>query len=162
MAIQLKRAYDAPSKSDGFRILVDRLWPRGVTKAGARIDLWLKAVAPSTTLRKWFAHDPDKWPEFRKRYFKELASQKDALSEITSRARKGKVTLVYSAKDTEHNDAVALKEYIAKAEVTSAVGRSHSWLEVLHVFSYELLPSYLRRYLADAWSPGKHFRPSRK
>lgn len=111
MSILLKRAYDAPSRSDGKRILVDRLWPRGVTKADAEIDLWLKDVAPSTALRKWFGHDPKKWVEFKKRYRSELKGS-PAVAELKALTRKGKVTLVYSAKDELHNQAVALKELL--------------------------------------------------
>ncbi len=112
MSIRIKRAYEAPSKSDGFRILVDRLWPRGVKKEDARIDLWMKDLAPSDELRKWFGHEPEKWDEFRKRYAKELAAREDALHDLSSRAAKGTVTLVYAAKDEEHNNAVALKEHL--------------------------------------------------
>ncbi len=112
MDIQLKRAYHPAKPSDGFRILVDRLWPRGISKKSARIDLWLKEVAPSTELRKWFAHDPDKWTTFRKRYFQELKKHPDEIAEILERIRQGRVSLIYGAKDVEHNDAVALKEYL--------------------------------------------------
>jgi uncharacterized protein YeaO (DUF488 family) len=112
MVIKLKRAYDAPEPGDGFRVLVDRLWPRGVSKSSARIDLWLKEIAPSTALRKWFGHDPSKWTEFRARYFRELESNPDAVDELMAHIRRGRITLVYGAKDLEHNDAVALKEYL--------------------------------------------------
>lgn len=108
MSVQLKRAYEPPARTDGQRILVDRLWPRGLTKAEAAIDLWLKDVAPSTELRKWFNHDPEKWPEFQKRYRAELKNS-EAFAELQTHARKGIVTLVYSAKDERHNDAVVLK-----------------------------------------------------
>lgn len=110
----IKRGYDPPSASDGFRILVDRLWPRGLTKAKAKIDLWLKEIAPSEELRQWFAHDPERWAEFKRRYFKELAGKQEALAALRSRMARGKVTLVYSAKDTEHNNAVALAEYLQR------------------------------------------------
>ena len=109
--VTLKRAYEPPTAADGARILVDRLWPRGVAKADAAIDLWLKDVAPSTELRRWFAHDPAKWPEFRRRYRAELRGS-PALAELRSLARKGHVTLVYSAKDEVHNDAVVLGELL--------------------------------------------------
>ena len=109
MKIQLKRAYDPVAATDGFRILVDRIWPRGVTKAAARIDTWLKEIAPSTQLRKWFGHYPKKWNEFRKRYRRELKEQPDAIAFIRSRASEETVTLVYSARDREHNQAVVLK-----------------------------------------------------
>jgi uncharacterized protein YeaO (DUF488 family) len=112
MHIQLKRAYDAPAASDGFRVLVDRLWPRGVSKEEAHLDLWLKEIAPSTELRKWFGHDPDKWDEFQRRYFHELDEHPDEIAQLQEHLHKGPVTLVYSARDEEHNDAVALKEYL--------------------------------------------------
>ena len=114
MTVTLKRAYDAPARTDGKRILIDRLWPRGVSKARAGIDLWLKDVAPSTGLRKWFAHDPEKWPEFRRRYRAELKGN-PALAELKALARKGSITLVYSAKDERHNDAVVLKAILDRA-----------------------------------------------
>ena len=114
--ITLKRAYDAVSRTDGTRFLVERLWPRGISKTKLRVDAWLKEVGPSTHLRKWFKHDPEKWDEFRRRYFKELASQPEAWQPILSAARRGRVTLVYSSHDTQHNNAVALQEYVqAKA-----------------------------------------------
>lgn len=112
MAILLKRAYEVPEPSDGFRILVDRLWPRGVSKSSAQIDLWLKDIAPSATLRKWFDHDPLKWIEFRDRYFLELRRNPEAVEQLTEHMRRGVVTLVYGAKDREHNQAIALKEYL--------------------------------------------------
>jgi uncharacterized protein YeaO (DUF488 family) len=112
MAIKLKRAYEGPESGDGFRILVDRLWPRGVSKSAARIDLWLKEIAPSAALRKWFGHDPSKWTAFRDRYFRELDQNPHAVEQLMTHVRHGTVTLVYGAKDQEHNDAVALKEYL--------------------------------------------------
>lgn len=112
MVIRLKRAYEAAESGDGFRILVDRLWPRGISKSTARIDLWLKEIAPSTTIRKWFDHDPSKWNTFRRRYFKELDGHTEIFSELKQHVHDGAVTLTYGAKDTEHNDAVALKEYL--------------------------------------------------
>jgi len=111
MAVKIKRVYEKPKKSDGMRILIDRLWPRGLTKQRAKIDLWLKDIAPSAALRQWFGHDPAKWPEFKKRYLKELKSDQEAIKQIKERVKKGTVTLVYGAKDTEHNDAVVLKDY---------------------------------------------------
>ena|SRR6266550_1845437 len=114
MKIQLKRAYDSPSNSDGCRILVDRIWPRGVRKEDAQIDLWLKNAAPSTVLRKWFAHDPGKWQEFKKRYFAELDNQASAVAVVLKEAGQGVVTFVYGAKDPKHNNAVALKEYLGQ------------------------------------------------
>ncbi len=114
MALQLKRAYDPPAKTDGVRILVDRLWPRGVSKASAKIDHWLKDIAPSTALRKWFGHDPAKWAEFKKRYRRELKANPQAVAELRKLIRKETATLVYAAKDEEHNHAVALQEYLAR------------------------------------------------
>lgn len=110
--IKIKRVYEPPEKRDGFRILVDRLWPRGVSKSAARVDLWLKDIAPSDGLRKWFGHEPAKWAEFRKRYVHELAKQPEAVAELKQHAGKKTVTLVYGAKDEQHNNAVALKEYL--------------------------------------------------
>ena len=112
--ITLKRAYDAASRTDGTRFLVERLWPRGISKATLRIDAWLKEVGPSTGLRKWFGHDPEKWDEFRRRYFRELRSQPEDWRPIVSAARRGRVTLVYSSHDTQHNNAVALQEYLRR------------------------------------------------
>jgi uncharacterized protein YeaO (DUF488 family) len=112
MAIRLRRAYEAPSASDGYRVLVDRVWPRGVKKDEARIDAWLREVAPSTELRKWFGHDPDKWNEFKSRYFAELENHREALNDLLRRVREGRVTLVFGAKNETHNNAVALKEYL--------------------------------------------------
>ena len=112
VTIKLKRAYELPEKSDGLRILVDRLWPRGVSKSSARIDDWLKEIAPGDALRKWFGHDPAKWTEFRKRYTGELAKRSQAVAQLKQLAGKGTVTLVYGAKDEQHNNAVALKEYL--------------------------------------------------
>lgn len=115
MGVQLKRAYEPPAASDGLRVLVDRLWPRGVSKEAARIDQWLKEIAPSAELRKWFGHDPAKWQEFRRRYFRELDEQQKAVAALRGHIRAGTVTLVYGAKDEQHNDAVALREYLAGA-----------------------------------------------
>ncbi len=112
MAIKLKRAYEEPAAGDGFRVLVDRLWPRGISKAAAGIDLWLKEVGPSTELRKWFGHDPSRWAEFRARYRRELDRNPEAIGELRKHMRRGTLTLVYGAKDEEHNQAVVLKEYL--------------------------------------------------
>jgi uncharacterized protein YeaO (DUF488 family) len=112
--ISLKRAYDPVDKSDGARFLVDRLWPRGVKKESLHVESWEKAVAPSDNLRKWFGHVPEKWPEFRRRYFAELNKKPEALKLLLHAAQTGNITLVYGARDTEHNDAVALKEYLEK------------------------------------------------
>lgn len=108
--IRIKRVYDKPNKQDGRRILVDRLWPRGLTKEKAKIDLWLKDIAPSPELRNWFGHDPDKWPEFEKRYLVELKRNREAVKLLKEELDKGTATLVYGAKDEEHNAAVVLKE----------------------------------------------------
>jgi uncharacterized protein YeaO (DUF488 family) len=106
--IGVKRVYEPPSKSDGKRVLVDRVWPRGLTKEKAAVDVWLKEVAPSTALRKWFGHDPERWTEFRQRYGEELRENSEAVSALRALTREGPVTLVYGAHDEEHNNAVAL------------------------------------------------------
>ncbi len=115
MDIRLKRAYEAPSRSDGPRVLVDRIWPRGVAKEDADIAHWLKGLAPSTELRKWFGHDPDKWPQFRERYLKELTSG-DASDDLEALKKlleeHDHITLVFAAKDTERNNAVALRDFV--------------------------------------------------
>jgi uncharacterized protein YeaO (DUF488 family) len=110
--IQIKRVYDKVAESDGSRILVDRLWPRGLSKDKAKVDVWLKEIAPSDELRKWFGHDPEKWDEFRRRYFEELKDKKELAGMIIEKARSGAVTLLYGAKDEKYNNAVALKEFI--------------------------------------------------
>jgi uncharacterized protein YeaO (DUF488 family) len=111
--VKLKRAYESPVATDGERILVDRLWPRGLAKVQAKIDLWLKEVAPSTELRKWFGHDPEKWSEFKKRYRAELKGN-PALSELQALSRQRDITLVYAAKDPSHNEAVVLKQILER------------------------------------------------
>jgi uncharacterized protein YeaO (DUF488 family) len=110
--VKLKRAYEPPATDDGTRILVDRLWPRGVTKKRAAIDQWMKDIAPSTGLRKWFSHDPARWEEFRRRYAKEVHQNAALLDQLRSLARHGPITLVYSAHDEKHNDAAELRELI--------------------------------------------------
>lgn len=110
--IKLKRVYDPPAVSDGPRFLVERLWPRGIKKAALRMNTWLKDAAPSTELRSWFSHDPNKWREFRRRYFLELRAHQDVLEPIVTAAEKGPVTLLYSSHDGEHNNAVALKDFL--------------------------------------------------
>lgn len=112
MPVKAKRIYAEPAKADGTRVLVDRVWPRGVSKEKAAVDRWLKEVAPSTELRKWFGHDPARWEGFKARYFQELDGQGEAIESLVEAARHGTVTLVYAARDTEHNNAVALKEYL--------------------------------------------------
>ena len=110
--IQTKRVYEPRARGDGTRFLVERLWPRGIRKEDLDARAWLKEVAPSTELRQWFSHDPSKWSEFRKKYFAELNQAPQAWQPILQAARRGTVTLLYSARDTEHNNAVALKEYL--------------------------------------------------
>lgn len=112
--IKLKRAYKKPAKDDGERILVERLWPRGVTKEQVRLDLWLKDVAPSAELRKWFGHDPDRWVEFRQRYRKELKQKADLIKLLRRKAREGTITLIYAARDEAHNGALVLKQFLQK------------------------------------------------
>lgn len=111
--IKLKRTYEKPNKDDGFRLLIDRLWPRGLSKEKAKIDLWLKDVAPSDVLRKWFAHDPKKWNAFKAKYKKELGGNKELLDKIRKIEKdKGVITFLYSAKDEDHNNAVILEEVL--------------------------------------------------
>ena len=110
--IQVKRVYDPAAPDDGTRLLVERLWPRGMTKEAAKLDEWIKEVAPSTELRKWFSHDPVKWPEFQKRYRAELDQHPEAWQPILDAAKKSKVTLLFSSHDTEHNNVIALKKYL--------------------------------------------------
>ena len=112
--IELKRAYAAPSADDGVRVLVDRLWPRGLSKAEARIDRWLKDLAPSTELRKWFGHDPNRWDEFRRRYRAELAGKAELMDELRALARARPVTLIFAARDEAHNEAVVLRDELAR------------------------------------------------
>ncbi|WP_243444716.1 DUF488 domain-containing protein [Sphingosinicella humi] len=108
----MKRAYEPPATSDGRRILVDRLWPRGISKADAAIDRWMKDIAPSTDLREWFGHDAERWPEFQRRYALEVRKHREQLAELRRLARKDPLTLVYSARDEAHNDAVALRQVL--------------------------------------------------
>lgn len=110
--LRLKRAYEKPAPGDGTRILIDRLWPRGVSKEHAALDEWMKEIAPSAELRKWFGHDPAKWTEFQHRYTRELQAHAEELERLRSIAREGPLTLVYSAKDEEHNDAVVLRKIL--------------------------------------------------
>ena len=114
--INLKRAYEPASKDDGLRILVERLWPRGVSKPKAKIDLWLKTLAPSTELRQWYGHDPARWPQFRKRYRAELKGQGDLLALLKYVTQEKAVTFVYAASDEERNSAVALKEWLERGK----------------------------------------------
>lgn len=112
MKTTIKRVYEKPGKEDGLRILVDRLWPRGLTKEKAAVGLWLKEIAPTTELRKWFGHDPEKWNEFKKKYVAELKKNKEPVSLLKEKIKEGKVTIVYAAKDQEHNEALVLLNYI--------------------------------------------------
>lgn len=112
MRPEIKRVYEEPRRADGMRILVDRLWPRGLSKERARVDLWLKDIAPSTELRKWFSHDPNKWSEFQTRYRQELKSKADLVAILKEKAAKGPVTLLFGAKDEEHNEAVVLQSLL--------------------------------------------------
>jgi uncharacterized protein YeaO (DUF488 family) len=114
-AVQIKRVYDDPARSDGYRVLVDRIWPRGIKKQDAALDDWLRELAPSTELRKWFGHEPKRWPEFRKRYRAELLHNKAQLNALRQRAEHRRVTLIYSARDLRFNQAVALKEVIEES-----------------------------------------------
>jgi uncharacterized protein YeaO (DUF488 family) len=120
--IRLKRAYEPPVSSDGFRLLIDRLWPRGLSRERAKLDEWDKELAPSTELRKWFGHEPSRFEEFRLRYIDELRGQRPALSGLRRRARERRLTLVFSAKDVEHNDAVVLLEILKRGLPRKARG----------------------------------------
>jgi uncharacterized protein YeaO (DUF488 family) len=110
--IRLKRAYEPPARGDGARILIDRLWPRGMTKEKAAIDDWFKDIAPSTALRQWFGHDPARWPEFRRRYADEVRQNLENFDKLRAQARQGPITLVFSAHDEAHNDAVVLRDLL--------------------------------------------------
>lgn len=112
--IRVRRIYEPPSPDDGFRVLVDRLWPRGIRKETAKLDLWLRTIAPSPELRKGFCHDPEKWLEFRRRYFKELSQNRDALAPLIDTVKHQTVTLLYAAREERFNNAVALKDYLKK------------------------------------------------
>lgn len=114
MKLSVKRVYEKPHPEDGMRVLVDRLWPRGIAKEDANIDLWLKSIAPTNDLRKWYRHEPEKWDEFKKRYFAELDINQDVVHELTGYLEKGPVTLLYSSRELYRNNAVALKEYLNK------------------------------------------------
>jgi uncharacterized protein YeaO (DUF488 family) len=110
--LQVKRVYDPPSNEDGVRVLVDRLWPRGLTKTTAAVDLWLKDISPSVDLRRWFNHDPSRWTEFTRRYAKELEAKKPAVAALAGAVRRGRVTLLFGARDPQHNNATALFSYL--------------------------------------------------
>ncbi|MDE3189692.1 MAG: DUF488 domain-containing protein [Acidobacteriota bacterium] len=115
MAVRIKRAYEPSERTDGYRVLIDRIWPRGVSKEEARLDEWARELAPSTELRRWFDHEPAKFDEFRRRYRAELSAHEEKLRELRRRARGGTLTLVYAARDTEHNDAVVLAELLRRS-----------------------------------------------
>jgi uncharacterized protein YeaO (DUF488 family) len=122
---KLKRAYEQAEAADGGRYLVDRLWPRGVTKASLKVEGWVKEVAPSDALRRWFNHEPEKWNEFRQRYFAELDSKRDAWTPLVEAARRGPITLVYGAHDAEHNNGAALAEYLETHAMKKTSKRQH-------------------------------------
>ena len=113
--IQVKRIYESPAPTDGYRVLVERLWPRGISKDRAHLDLWLKDVAPSPGLRQWFAHDPAKWDEFRRRYWVELEQAPAAVEQLRAMLKSGTLTLVYAARDEQHNSAIILKAFLEQA-----------------------------------------------
>jgi uncharacterized protein YeaO (DUF488 family) len=112
MKTKIKRVYEKPAKEDGFRILADRLWPRGLTKEKASVDLWLKEIAPTTELRKWFSHDPEKWNEFKKKYVAELKKNKETVSILKEKIKEGTVTILYGARDEEHNEALVILDFL--------------------------------------------------
>jgi uncharacterized protein YeaO (DUF488 family) len=112
MAIQLKRAYEKPARGDGYRVLIDRIWPRGVRKEDLQVDEWLRDLAPSTALRQWFGHDPEKWDVFRQRYFRELDAHPDLIQKLRAKMRQGTLTIVFGSKEERFNNAVVLKEYL--------------------------------------------------
>jgi uncharacterized protein YeaO (DUF488 family) len=122
MDIGTKRVYEPADPRDGFRVLVDRVWPRGMTKEQVQADLWLKDVAPSTALRKWFGHDQSKWEEFKSRYFSELDAQPEAVERLLDETEKCRLTLLYSARDADHNQAVALREYLLSRPQKRSIG----------------------------------------
>ena len=114
MNIQTKRVYEQPADNDGSRILVDRLWPRGLTKEKAKLDLWLKEIAPSTELRQWFGHEPKKWKGFRGRYETELRHNSELIEMLKTKAKQGTITLLYGARDEKHNEALVLKQFLER------------------------------------------------
>ncbi len=124
--IKIKRTYEPPARGDGRRILVERLWPRGMTKEALKADTWIKEVAPTTELRQWFSHEVDRWEEFRRRYRRELSSNRSAWAPILAAATHGPVTLLYSAHDTLHNGAIVLRDYLAERHAGPPRGRKHA------------------------------------
>ncbi len=123
MAVRIKRIYEEPADDDGFRVFIDRLWPRGLKKEQVRFDRWLKDVAPSTELRRWFGHDPAKWQEFKTRYFRELDAQSEAVAELVALSEAQTVTLLFGAKAERYSNAAALQEYLSSSGVSRAAGR---------------------------------------
>lgn len=123
MDIRLKRAYEPPTPADGYRVLIDRLWPRGLARGRAALDEWDRELSPSTELRKWFGHEPNRFEEFRRRYIEELRLERPRLARLRRRARDGTLTLVYAARDAEHNDAVVLAEVLRRGLPRSGTGR---------------------------------------
>lgn len=124
MRIQVKRVYEPTATSDGFRVLVDRLWPRGISREAAKLDLWLPDLGPSTSLRKWFNHDPARWSEFQRRYHAELKKKKALLATITEQAKTRPVTLLYSAKDEQHNQAITLRSFLKRPSSQNPITRT--------------------------------------
>ena len=120
VGVHVKRVYDPPSSEDGIRVLVDRLWPRGLSKAAAAVDLWLKDLAPSVTLRRWFNRDPSRWSEFTNRYAQELDAKTAAVAALVAAGRRGRVTLLFGARDQQHNNAVALHAYLTRSQSESS------------------------------------------
>lgn len=127
MDVRLKRAYESAAAADGSRVLIDRIWPRGVSREEAHLDEWARELAPSGELRRWFSHDPDRFAEFRRRYRAELTAQEAKLRELRQRARQGTLTLVYAARDTEHNDAVVLAELLRRGPKPKRDEKEDSW-----------------------------------
>jgi uncharacterized protein YeaO (DUF488 family) len=125
MDVRLKRVYEPAASSDGYRVLIDRLWPRGVSRKRAQLDAWERELSPSTELRRWFGHEPSRFQEFRRRYTEELRQQRPRIAELRRRAREGTITLVYSAHDAEHNDAVVLAEVLRRGLPTRARNQVH-------------------------------------
>jgi uncharacterized protein YeaO (DUF488 family) len=123
VSIWIRRAYEEPTRNDGYRVLVDRVWPRGVSKEELEIDDWIRDLAPSTRLRQWFDHDPARWEEFQRRYFQELRGKEGAIRDLLERIQRGRVTLVFGARDPDHNNAVALRAFLEKRMGRDSGGR---------------------------------------
>jgi len=150
--IMLRRAYEPVTASDGQRFLVDRLWPRGLTKLDVSVDAWLKEVAPSTELRKWFAHDPVKWPAFEERYRRELAAKPETLVPLLDAARAGPITLIYGAKDEHHNEAVVLRDVLVEYLQANAADGT---MDLIDHTSFDSFPASD----APAWATGQARNP---